>query len=103
MDNKFIVQGKKSVINLQLLGAITNGNCIIPISNGLALRFTRNNKFKTKNGRDAHMVLIEILNSGIGEEIKPQNYQRSKIIKETVVKEIKAKIPEIKKGGIDEY
>lgn len=88
-----IAEGEQ--IHFTLLGAIMNGNATIPLSNNKALRFTTSEPFFLKNGTKAHKVTIQIIDAGIGKEIKFQTWNRTKtkIVKEVVTK---YKKPEVK-------
>jgi hypothetical protein len=85
-----VVICEKDVMNLQLFGAISNGNATIPLSHNKALKITRGNDFKLQNGKPAYMVKIQVIEAGIGSSIAYQSWNRTKTVvkKETVIKEV---------------
>ena len=93
-----IVIAEGSCIHFQLLGAVSNGNAVIPLSHGKAIKFTRGKEFTTKNKKRMFTVTMQILDAGIGKEIIHQSWNRTKkvIQKKTIIKEVKTK-PKTKK------
>ena len=71
-----VVIAEKDIMNLQLLGAIQNGGAMIPISHNKGLKFVIGKPFKTRTGRPAHMVTIQVVEAGIGQEVQQQTWRR---------------------------
>ncbi len=88
-----IVIAEGSCIHFQLLGAVSNGNAVIPLSHGKAIKFTRGKEFTTKNKKRMFTVTMQILDAGIGKEIIHQSWNRTKTVieKKTVIKTVKVK------------
>ena len=86
-----VVIAEKELLNLQLLGSIQNGGAMISLGNNKGIKFTIGKPFKMQNGRSAHYVTVQIIEAGIGQEIKSQTWNRTK----TVIKKAK---PTVKKA-----
>jgi len=87
-ESNSVVIAEKNTNNLILFGAISNGNAVINLGNNKALKFVRGNEFRTNNGRKAHWVTMQILEAGIGKEIKYQSWNKTKTVTKTVTKEV---------------
>jgi hypothetical protein len=69
-----------------LFGAISNGDCVITMSDGKALKFIRDG---------SQFVTIELLNAGCGKQVKHQQWRKTKVVKERV--EVQKTIPQQKR------
>ena len=74
-----------------LFGHISSGGGIVPMENGFAIQFCANEQY----------VQINLLHYGVGKPVPHQTWNKTKVVKETVIKEVvkkpKGRRVEIKK------
>lgn len=68
-----IVKAKKILHKGYLMGHVSNGNGLVRLENGYAIKFI---------ALDDKMVAVYLLDYGSGVEIAPQTWQKTKAIKE---------------------
>jgi len=87
MTGPIVKTESKVLFKGQLFGALSNGGAIIDIENGYGLKFVSvNDKF----------CQIILLDHGLGIPVKTQSWQKSKVVKQTVIKEVIKKPEKVK-------
>ena len=74
---------QKLLFKGQLFGAISSGGAVIPLDNGYALNII---------AESSKFVTIQVIFAGIGEKVKGQSWQKTKVVKD----KSKPKPPQLK-------